>query len=169
MPAQYPNARVSFGAIMLAFEDQLVADQVVVDRAQITWGTPDNVPAFNGTFDILLIARNATHAPYDGGACDLRLVRYLDIWVRSAAIADAGGGIRQWIIDTFDLGDKIINSVGNDNFWPQDEDENLLTIESVKLVGDVPPARPKNDSTWGDYVGTVSVVYFPKIDPTKGP
>lgn len=164
-----PNARINFGDIMQAVEDKLVLDVVVDDRTQITWGTPDNVPQFSGPFDVLLIARNARHEPYDGGAGQLMLRRYLDIWTRSEALGDAGGGMKEWIKSAFAKADQIIDSVGNDNFWPQDIAGNLLTIESVKLTGDVPPARPNNGSAFGDYVCTLDVCYFPKIDPTKGP
>lgn len=167
MPLQ--NARVNFGVIMQAVEDQLVDDGVVDNADQVTWGTPGNIPQFSGSFDILLIARKAQHVPYDGGAGQLMLTRYLDLWLRRQSIADPGGGFKQWIMDTFAKEDEIIDSVGNDNFWPESDLGDFLTVESIKLVGDVPPEHSKNEIAFGDCVCTLEVKYFPDIDPTKGP
>jgi hypothetical protein len=165
---QTANARINFGDIMQAIEDRLVLDGVVNNAAQISWGTPGNVPQLSGPFDVLLIARSAQHTPYDGGASDLRLRRLLDVWYRSQAILDPGGGYKSWIKETFAAGDKIIDSVGDDEFWPEDTDGNLLTIESIKLVGDVAPDYPTGDAVFGDYVGTLECKYFPKVNPAKG-
>lgn len=167
--AQTPNARIDFGAIMQAVEDKLVADSVVEDRSQITWGKPDNVPQLSGPYDIVLVPRNGTHSIYDGGAAQLPMQRHIDIWYRSEAMSDQGGGLKEWIKAAFIKADQVIDSVGNDNFWPEDADGNLLTVESIKLVGDAEPSRPGNHTAFGSYVCTLDIKYFPAIDPTKGP
>lgn len=166
---QTPNARVSFGDILQAIETQLVSDNVVNSDAQICWGTPRNVPQFSGPFDILLVPRNGTHEGRDAGSGQLQMLRLVDIFYRSEAIADPGGGYKSWIIEVFEAGDAIIDSVGDDNYWPEDANGNLLTIESIKLIGDVAPDYIQAGSVFGDYVGTLSCLYFPAIDPTKGP
>jgi hypothetical protein len=166
---QYPNARVNFGDIMQAIEDKLIADEVVASAAEVTWGKPSNVPQLSGSSDVVLIARHGQHSPYDGGAGQLPMIRRVDICYRSESVADPGGGFKTWIKSTFVIADEIIDSVGNDLFFPEDTDGNLLTIESIKLVGDVEPDHVRNASAYGDYVCTLECKYFPKVDPTKGP
>lgn len=165
---QYPNARVSFGAILLAIENQLVADAVVADRAQITWGLPDNIPQLSGPTDVLLVPRNGQHEARDGGPAQFQVLRYVDVWYRSEAIPDPGGGFKTWITEVFAAADRVINSVGLDGFWPEDADRNLLTVQAIQLVGDVPPDYVKPGSVYGTYVATLSVLYMPAIDPTRG-
>lgn len=166
---QTPNARVSFGDILQACQDKLLADGVVTDAAQVTWGTPTSIPHFTAPFDILLVARNGTHHGYDGAAADLRMRRMIDVYYRSEAIRDPGGGWKSWLIETFAKGDSAINSIGNNNFWPADVLGNLLTIESIKLVGDAAPEYPAEASVFGDYVCTLEANYYPAVDPARGP
>lgn len=165
----YPNLRIPFGDILEAIEKKLVLDNVVGDPGQIAWGTPRNVPQFSGPFDILLIARNGHHDPYDGGPAQFPIRRYVDIFYRSQAVADSGGGYKEWIKSVFVAGDEIINSVANDNWWPTDIMENLLTVQSVKFIGDAPPDYITPGSVFGDYVCSIECIYFPAIDPTKMP
>lgn len=164
-----PNARINFSEIMQAVQDKILADGIIADASQCTWATPDNVPQLSGPFDVLLIARNGNHTPYDGGAGQLMMQRHLDIWYRAQAITDSGGGLKEFVKATFAAGDSIIASVGHDNWWPTNTDGELLTIESVKLAGDVPPARPNNAGAFGDFVATLWVLYFPKINPQTMP
>lgn len=165
----YPNLRIPFGRVLEAIEKKLVLDGVVGDQGQISWGTPRNIPQFSGPFDILLVARNGQHQPYDGGPAQFPIRRYVDIFYRSQAVADPGGGYKEWITSVFVAGDEIINSVGNDSFWPEDLQGNLLTVESIKMVGDVPPDYITPGSVYGDYICTIECKYFPAIDPTRMP
>ena len=158
---QTANARVSFGDIMQAVADQLLADEIVNDPAQVVWGNPKNIPQFSGPFDVLLVARNGRHEGRDGGGGQLQMLRMIDVWYRSEAVQDPGGGYKAWLTETFEAGDTIIDSIADDDFWPEDDDGNLLTIESIKLVGDVEPAEPKPGAVYGDYVCTIACLYFP--------
>lgn len=165
----YPNARINFGDILTAIGAKLLADGIVADAAQITWGTPNHVPQFSGPFDILLTPRPANHATRDGGPADFRLWRLVDVWYRSQVVQDPGGGYRVWMTSVFAAADTIINSIGCDGFWPEDSMNNLLTIESIKMVNDAPPDYPTAPgSTYGDYVCTLEVIYYPLVDPTQG-
>jgi hypothetical protein len=163
----YANARVNFGDILQAIEDRLVVETVVADRTQITWGLPEQIPQFSGPEDVLLVARNGQHEARDGGAAQLQMLRYVDIWYRSQALPDSGGGWKEFIKAAFVTADKIINAVAQDGFWPEDDLGNLLTVEPIKLVGDVPPDYVKPGSTFATYVCTLSCLYMPNIDPNK--
>lgn len=165
---QYRNARIPFGDVLQAIETQLVADGVVVNAAQVAYGTPQNIPQFSGPFDVLLVARNGMHDGKDGGGAQLEMLRMVDVWYRSEAVADPGGGFKAWVRETFVKGDAIIASVGTDEFWPQDNLGNLLTVESIKLIGDSEPAYPTAGSVFGTYVATLSCLYMPSVDPARG-
>src|SRR4029077_19433997 len=105
--------------------------------------------------------------PFDGGSSQQPLERLLDIWYRSQSSPDAGGGYKSWITSVFAAGDTILDSVGSDEFWPVDGSGNLLTIESVKLVGDAAPQYPVKGDFWGSYVATLKLNYFPLVNPQK--
>jgi hypothetical protein len=162
---QTPNARVNFGDILDAISAKLVADGIGTD-SQICWGLPDQVPEFCSPFDILLVARNGTHDKRDGGAAELRMNRMVDIYYRSQGTPDPGGGWRAYVAAVFIAGDTVINSVGNDEFSPEDADGNLLTLETIKLVGDSAPDYPRPASVYGSYVCTLEIAYFPLVDPS---
>jgi len=166
---QTPNARISFGDILTAIENQMILDGVVSDPSQITWGNPEHIPQLSGPFDILLVGRNGQHTPYDGGGFDLRMKRMVDVWLRAeVAVPDPGGGFKTWITQMFDQGDGVIGSVGTDDFWPEDVDGNLLTIASIKLVGDAAPDYAALNAVYGTFVATLEVIYYPKVNPGRG-
>lgn len=165
---QLPNSRVNFGDILDAISAQLLTDGVAENASQITWGMPDQIPQFAAPFDVLLVARNGQHEVMDAGPGQFQILRYVDIYYRSQAIADPGGGWRAYIRAAFVTADKIFNSVSQDGFWPEDANNNLLTVEPIKFVGDVPPDYPAPAAIYGSYVATVSCLYMPKIDPNRG-
>ena len=165
---QLPDARINFSTIMAAIAAQLLADGVVADPSLIMWGTPDAIPQFSGPADILLVMRNATHTPYDAGPGQFELHRYVDVYYRSQAIAQAGGSYQAWITSLCAAGDQILNSVGSDGFWPEDENGNILTNETIKAVGDAAPTYPRGNAVFGGYVATLSITYMPNVNPNRG-
>lgn len=162
-------SRVSFGAIAQACEDKLVSDFVVDDRAQITWGTPDDIEQLSGPWDIVFVLRNGEHSPQDGGCAHFRMVRYMDVFYRSESISDPGGGKKAWLTETFQAADAIIDSIGNDQFWPEDGAQNALTVLPISLASDQAPQYPAPNGAFGKYVCTLKVDYLPDVDPTKKP
>lgn len=163
-----PQARIPFGDVMQAIENQLIDDLVVDNPAQITWGIPSSVPQLSGPYDILLVARHGLHDTRDGGGAQLEILRMVDIFYRSQQIADAGAGFKSGIKEMFVKGDQIIASVGTDEFWPEDALDNLLTVESIKLVGDAEPDYPSKGGVFGSYVATISCLYMPNVNPARG-
>ncbi len=168
MPPPYPNARIPFGVLLDATAAQLLADGVVDNASQIVFGLPDQVPQLSAPFDILLVANNGIHDKRDGGGAQLMMSRTVDIYLRSEAIADPGASWRDWVNETFVRGDKIIASVGTDEWQPQDDLGNLLTVLPVELVGDSAPKNPTGGGVYGNFACTLRFLYMPTVNPSRG-
>lgn len=165
---QYANARVSFGDVLDAIAVQLVADGVAQSTDNVSYGTPSNHPVLVGASDVMLIARGGKHEPRDGGPAQFQVRRLVDVWVRSQNVLDPGVDLKSWIRAMFVTGDQILDSVGDDGFQPEDDDGNLLTVEAIQMVEDSPPDYKISGSVYGELACTLSAIYLPAIDPTKG-
>lgn len=161
--------RCSFSDILQAIEDKLVADEVVTDRTQITWAV-NNIepPQLNTQFDVILRAHKAFRSSQDGGSFDVRFVRYVDIRMRTICIMDPGGGNKTWIAEQFGIEDRILNSIGNSQFFPKNgNNQNLTNIPLMPMADIAPEKSGGHPSSWGVTVCTLEAHYLPLLTPVR--
>lgn len=158
--------RTSFGEILKAIKNKLIADAVVKDPTQIIWAVNNNVPQFIGDFDIVMRAMSGYRLYTDGGSWDFRWSRQVRISIRSQSIRDLGADNEAWVTAQFILADQIIDSVAKDSFTPKDNLGRNLTTKSIEAIMDDGPERQNDDGAWGMWVCTLECHYLCDVDPT---
>lgn len=177
LPGPAGNARVTFDVILQAIENQLVADGVI-NADQVVWARPDAGQIFFDQFIVWLVPGHGQHEGRDGGSQQLMMRRTVEILHRvtqgpelsSHTATEWQTIVKTYFTAEFTMADSIINSVGDDGFWPEvnDGSGSLLTIEPIKLVQDKPPSRAALKNLLAEYVCTLSCLYFPYADPSRG-
>jgi hypothetical protein len=162
--------RTDFGAILQALEDKLVFDGVVADRTQVVWGVNKEIPQLISTFDIVLQATTGIGAGeggggMDGGSYDFRIYKLIDVRVRSQSISDPLASWKTWVTQQFQLENRILNSIGNNQFTPQDDNGNNLTVCPIKVRSDLSPAHEDLTGTYGSFICILDVRFLPNITP----
>ena len=163
------SVRCNFGDILQAIEDKLVEDEAVTDRSQITWAV-NNIepPQLNTQFDVILRAHRGFRSSEDGGSYDVRFVRFIDVRLRTLCIMDPGGGSKDWLKRQFLIEDRILNCIGNSEFFPKNaQGYNLTNIPIVPISDLAPEKSGGHPSSWGVSVCTLEAHYLPLLTPVS--
>ncbi len=156
--------RCNFGDVLQAIRDKLVTDAVVKDRGQVIWTANDDVANLISTWDILLKAATGINEDLDGGSYDFRMVRLIDVRVRTQSIKGPGQTNEDWVTKQFILHDQVLASIGHGQFTPQKSGKDL-TVCAIKTRSDLAPNRSQDASTWGDSVCILEARYLPLVTP----
>lgn len=154
--------RVTFDQLIQAVQDKLVSDGVVSSASQVKWVAGDEPPHLMGQTDILLVqGDDAANDPVrrGGGRYATWVEASLDVFVRTQNVSDPTGTNKDWLIQHNKTKSAVADSL--DLYWPEDEDENLLTNCAMTFDRSLRPTRTKRDKSWGDSAGVLEIHYMP--------
>lgn len=160
--------QASFADILLLCRTQLVAEveDLVEGNVRFIARSQQQAPHFQGERDVLLRpGRFVSKAEvFDGaGRTCTRFLRHLDMFVRTRLELDEADEDKLWLTDA-DLGLLKFEEACCDalsGFWPEDEEQNNLTVQPLRIWDGTDPQRGQSeDWAWGNSAIRFEVEYL---------
>ncbi len=159
--------RTDMGEILLAIKAQIVA-RAVVPPSMVQLTIADSPPSTKAEKLVYLRPRRFMAGQDEvrsAGRLDTRVMRQIDVYLRSRVSLDPINGDEIWLTDLnrgfFGLENDILNAL--QDFLPTDSDGNNLTCYDIRLLSGSEADKDAQAKGWGRASATYEVVHMPPL------
>lgn len=178
IPSDLPTIMQAVETQLLTYVSPITQAPVCGDISNIYWlmsGDTPPQPANTGQRDVLLAERadDADRSIVGGGRIGAWVYSGLDVYLRSSYAVDRVNTRKQWMITHARMANALLDALmtggTGGSFYPQDAQQNALTIEGFVWDQKAAPVKNRDAELWGYSIATFRFHYVPNIAVVGNP